>query len=323
MFQSKFIRSARFCFLILLGGLTIPFSASFAQAAFAKIQAPGFYRFKLGTFEVTALSDGTIPLPVDQLLDYPKAQISHDLQMSYLKSPVDTSVNGYLINTGEKLILIDTGAGAFFGPTVGKLVSNLRASGYQPEQVDEIYITHMHADHIGGLVDGEKVVFPNALLRADKKEADFWLTQSNMEKASESNKDFFKNALAAVIPYIKIGHYKTFDGETKLSEAIKALPSSGHTPGHTTYSIQSNGERLDVVGDLIHVGPIQFANPSVTVHFDIDTKNAKKARMNEFRDATKTGYLVAAAHIAFPGVGHLRESGTGFTWIPINYASTP
>ena len=323
MFHSVLIKFVRLTFLISLGFIAIPFSVSFAEAPFANVQAPGFYRFKLGAFEITALSDGTIALPVDQLLDYPKEKIQADLEKSYLKAPVDTSVNGYLVNTGAKLVLIDTGAGRFFGPSVGKLVANLKASGYQPEQVDEIYITHLHADHIGGLVDGDRLVFPNAVVRVDQSDADYWLSQTNLEKASEGNKDFFKNAQAALIPYIKIGHFKNFNGEVDFANGIKSLPYPGHTPGHTVYSIQSSGLRLDIVGDLIHVGSVQFANPDVTVHFDVDTKNARKARMQEFNQASNTGYMIAAAHIAFPGVGHLRNAGKGFTWIPINYVANP
>jgi len=105
----------------------------------------------LGAFEVTALSDGTADLPFTQLLNAPKANIEKALTKSFLKDPVESSFNGFLINTGSKLVLIDTGAGKLFGPTLGRLVANLQAAGYQPEQVDEIYITHMHPDHVGGL----------------------------------------------------------------------------------------------------------------------------------------------------------------------------
>ncbi|MBR7784855.1 MBL fold metallo-hydrolase, partial [Undibacterium luofuense] len=91
----------------------------------------------------------------------------------------------YLINTGSKLILIDTGAGSLFGPTLGKLQANLKAAGYSPEQVDEIYITHMHPDHVGGLMQGDSVVFPNAVVRADQHDVDFWLSQANLDKAPQ------------------------------------------------------------------------------------------------------------------------------------------
>lgn len=149
-------------------------AATHAAAPLAKEAAPGFYRLMVGDFEVTALSDGTVALPVDQLLTRTTPeQVKKTLARSYLQSPLETSVNGYLINTGEKLVLIDTGAGGLFGPTLGRLAANLKAAGYQPEQVDEIYITHLHPDHVGGLAAGDKPVFPNATVRADQRDADF------------------------------------------------------------------------------------------------------------------------------------------------------
>lgn len=117
-----------------------------------KGQAPGYYRMMLGDFEITALSDGMVALPMTKLLtNSTPARLERALARSYLKDLVETSVNGYLINTGPKLVLVDTGAAGLFGPTLGSLLANLKAAGYQPEQVDEVYITHMHPDHVGGL----------------------------------------------------------------------------------------------------------------------------------------------------------------------------
>jgi glyoxylase-like metal-dependent hydrolase (beta-lactamase superfamily II) len=139
-----------------------------AAAPLAKTMAPGFYRVMLGDFEVTALSDGTVALPVNKLLNTSPAKADKSLARYHQQSPLETSVTGYLVNTGTKLVLIDTGAAGLFGPTLGKLAANLKAAGYQPEQVDEIYITHMHPDHVGGLMAGDKMAFPNATVRADK-----------------------------------------------------------------------------------------------------------------------------------------------------------
>ena len=112
-------------------GATAP---AHAAAPLVGTQAPGYYRMMLGDFEITALSDGTVELPVDKLLTGAKpGQVQKALQRSYLSAPLETSVNGYLVNTGAKLVLIDTGAAGLFGPTLGKLLANLKASGYQPE----------------------------------------------------------------------------------------------------------------------------------------------------------------------------------------------
>lgn len=126
-------------------------SSSHAATQMAKTMPPAYYRMTLGTFEVTVLSDGTIAEPVDTLLtNTTPAIVDQHLKEVFLSGHYEMSNNCFLINTGEKLVLIDAGAGDLLGPTLGKLLSNMKASGYEPEQIDEVYITHMHPDHIGG-----------------------------------------------------------------------------------------------------------------------------------------------------------------------------
>jgi glyoxylase-like metal-dependent hydrolase (beta-lactamase superfamily II) len=293
-----------------------------AAAPQVKTQAPGYYRMMLGDFEVTALLDGTVGLPVDKLLtNTTPAKVSKALGRSFLKAPVETSVNGYLVNTGSKLVLIDTGAAGLFGPTLGKLAANLKASGYQPEQVDEIYITHMHPDHVGGLMAGDKLAFPNATVRADKRDADFWLSQANLDKADKDGKGFFQGAMASLNPYVAAGKFKAFDGNTDLVPGVKAVATHGHTPGHSVYVVESKGEKLVLWGDLMHVAAVQFANPSVTIKFDTDSKAAAVQRKKAYAEAAKQAYWVAGAHLAFPGIGHVRTEGKGYEWVPANYTA--
>lgn len=307
-----------------LAGLTAFTAPARAEAPLAKAQAPGWYRMMVGQFEVTALSDGTVALPVDKLLTNIKpAEVKKLLTRSYLKPPVETSVNGYLVNTGSKLVLIDAGAAGLFGPTLGKLVANLKAAGYQPEQVDEIYVTHMHPDHVGGLAADGKMVFPNAIVRADQREGGFWLDQAKLDAAAPDAKGFFQGAMASLKPYVAADRYKPFDGETQLMPGIRAMPAPGHTPGHTLYAIESDGARLVVWGDLMHVAAVQFPQPAVTIEFDTDSKKAAPARKKNFADAAKKGYYVAVAHVSFPGIGRLRADGKGYDWLPANYQSAP
>jgi glyoxylase-like metal-dependent hydrolase (beta-lactamase superfamily II) len=308
---------------LALGGLGAP-SLALADAPMAQAQAPGWYRMKLGSFEVTAVSDGTVKLPVDQLLTNIKpTTLEQLLARSYLKAPVETSVNGYLVNTGNKLVLIDTGAAGLFGPTLGKLLANLKASGYKPEQVDEIFITHMHPDHVGGLMEGGKMAFPNAVVRAHVKEGGFWLSETNLAQAPADAKGFFQGAMASLNPYVAAGKLKPFDGETELVPGIRAIPATGHTPGHTVYAVESEGHRLVVWGDLMHVAAVQFVQPAVTIAFDVDSKAAAPQRIKHYADAAKKGYFVAVAHVSFPGIGQLRADGKGYDWVPANYSSAP
>ncbi len=295
-----------------------------AEAPITKAQAPGWYRMMLGQFEITALSDGTVALPVDKLLSNIKPeQVRQLLARSYLKAPVETSVNGYLVNTGSKLVLIDAGAAGLFGPTLGKLVANLKAAGYQPEQIDEIYVTHMHPDHVGGLAADGKMVFPNAIVRADQREGGYWLDQARLDAAKPDDKGFFQGAMASLKPYVAADRYKPFDGQTQLLPGIRAMPAPGHTPGHTIYAIESDGAKLVVWGDLMHVAAVQFPTPAATMAFDTDSRVAAPARQKNFADAAKKGYFVAIAHVSFPGIGQLRADGKGYDWLPANYRSAP
>jgi glyoxylase-like metal-dependent hydrolase (beta-lactamase superfamily II) len=307
--------------LVLAAGFAaLPAAPALAAAPMVKTQAPGYYRMMLGDFEITAISDGTVDLPMTDLLKgMPKPALDKTFAEAYLKVPVETSVNGFLINTGSKLILIDSGAGGLFGPTLGRFVANLKAAGYQPEQVDEIYVTHMHPDHVGGLsVDG-KPVFPNAILRAQKHESDFWLSQANMDKAPADSKGSFKGAMASVNPYVAAGKYQPFEGDAELAPGVKAHAGKGHTPGHSTYVVSSKGQTLVLIGDQIHAGAVQFPHPEVVIAFDSDSKTAAAERKQDFDALAKDGALVGAAHLPFPGLGHIRAQGKAYQWLPLNY----
>ncbi len=295
--------------------------APHAAAPQLKGQAPGYYRMILGDFEVVALSDGTLPLEVRKLLtNTTPMRVDQLLKRSFLADPVETSVNAFLVNTGAKLVLIDAGTGNLFGPTLGNLVNNLKAAGYQPEQVDEIYITHMHGDHVGGLMTGDKLAFPNAIVRADKREADFWLSQANMDAAPENAKDFYKGAMASLNPYVAAGKFKPFDGSGDLAPGIRAVSTYGHTRGHTMYIVESKAQKLAVLGDLMHVAAVQFVNPSVTIEFDTDPKMAAVQRKKVYADGAKQGFWLAVAHLPFPGIGHIRADAQGYVYVPANYS---
>lgn len=290
-----------------------------AEAPFAKVSAPGYFRFMLGDFEVTVLSDGTLGLPADRLLSEAPAKTRATLAKSFLTTPLETSVNAFLVNTGSRLVLIDAGAGALFGPTLGKLVANLKASGYEPGQVDEIYLTHLHPDHVGGLASNGSVAFPKAVVRSDKRDADFWLSQRNLDQASDASKGFFQGAMASLNPYVSTDKFKTFTGDTPLVPGISSHATYGHTAGHTAYMVESKGHKLLLVGDLIHVAAVQLDSPGVTMAFDTDAKEARQARIKTFDKAARDGILIGAAHIQFPGVGHLRSARNAYHWVPINY----
>jgi glyoxylase-like metal-dependent hydrolase (beta-lactamase superfamily II) len=311
------------CGAAMVLALTLLFGAAAeAGAPQQKTQAPGYYRLMLGDIEVTALCDGTFSMDADKLLTgITPPQLDAALARSFLKDPVETSVNAFLINTGSKLVLIDTGAGVLFGPTVGKLPASLEASGYRPEQVDEIYITHMHGDHVGGLIKDGKRAFPNAIVRAAQQEADFWLSKAHMDAAPADRKDGYQGAMNMLNPYVSAGKFKPFSGDTELVPGIRAVASPGHTAGHTVYVVESKGQRLVLWGDLMHVAAVQFPNPAVTIRFDTDSAMAAAQRKKVFADAAEHGDWVAGAHLSFPGMGHLSAAGSGYAYMPANYSA--
>jgi glyoxylase-like metal-dependent hydrolase (beta-lactamase superfamily II) len=302
-----------------VGCLVLPLHA---EAPMVKTQAPGFYRLMLGDFEVTVLSDGTNPLPAMKLLQGNPPRIAEALKRNFLGEQVETSHNSFLVNTGTKLVLIDAGAGTLLGPQTGDLLNNLRAAGYRPEQVDEIYLTHMHTDHVGGLMAGGQRAFPNAIVRVYKRETDYWLSEANMNAAPAEMKRFFQGAMVSVTPYLQAGKLKVFEGSTNLIPGVRAQSAYGHTPGHTAYVVESRGEKLVLWGDVVHVAVVQFEEPSVTIAYDVDSAGAEHERERAFADAAKNGYLIGGAHMSFPGVGHVRSNGQqAYTFVPLNYSS--
>jgi glyoxylase-like metal-dependent hydrolase (beta-lactamase superfamily II) len=308
---------------LLMGALSIgALTSAQAAAPQQRTQAPGFYRMMVGDIEITALNDGTEPLPAGMLFPSLSAEaIDQMLAKNDLASPVETSFNAFLVNTGTKLVLIDTGGGALDGATLGHLVGNLRAAGYQPAQIDEVYVTHMHWDHIGGLMSGNERTFPNAVVRAGKADADYWLDAKQMAAAPKDLQDSFQHAQELITPYIKAGKFTPIEHDGVLVPGVSAYATPGHTPGHTSYLIESKGQKMIVLGDLVHVASVQFPKPALEQQYDSDPKAGAAQRVKIYAEAAAGNYWVAGAHLSFPGIGHLKADGAGYRWVPINYST--
>ena len=226
-----------------------------------------------------------------------------------------------MIRTGGKLVLVDAGSGDLLGASFGQLIKSLQNAGVQPEQIDAVLLTHLHPDHVGGLMRNGNMVFPNATIYMAKSESDFWLTPEALKNAPAAYKPFFEYAQNAALPYVKAGKVKTFHSGDVLFPGITASVSAGHTAGHTSYVIESNGDKMLILGDLIHAQAVQFADPGIAIGYDSDPKAAVSTRKRVFDDAVKGKYLVAGAHLSFPGVGHIKANGNGYSWIPANYST--
>jgi glyoxylase-like metal-dependent hydrolase (beta-lactamase superfamily II) len=293
--------------------------ASPAAAGWVAQQAPGYYRFRLGDFRVTVLSDGTAPRDVPKIMSKP-AEVRKAFDAAHQALPVELSINCFLIDTGAKKILVDTGAGELFGANSGQLVANLRAAGYQPEDIDEILLTHIHGDHSGGLSIGGQRVFPNATVHVDQRDANYWLDAAVEAKAPANRKTTFKQSHQTVDPYVSAGKLKTFDGATELFSGVRSVAEHGHTPGLSGYMIESKGQRLLLWGDIVHAAEAQFRDPTIAVEYDVDPKGAVASRQRVLRDAAREGFMVGGAHLSFPGLGHVRAEKSGFSWVPLPYS---
>lgn len=297
-------------------------SGAMAQAPQVGTQAPGYFRLALGDYEVTALFDGYNDLSPKLLQGMSQSQIRALLARRSIETPgVQTAFNAFLVNTGTQLILVDTGAGQCIGATAGQLSANMQAAGYKPEQVDTVLLTHLHLDHVCGLVDAQKKpLFANATVFAAKAEADYWLDPAALAKAPAGAKEFFKIAQDSTAPYVAAGRFKMFAaGQSPLPGLVEATLEAGHTPGSTTYRFTSQQQSIVFMGDLVHNLAVQFLHPQVSISFDVNSQQAISSRQAVFSAAAASKTWVTAAHLPFPGIGHITAEGKHFQWVPVEY----
>lgn len=317
------IRSALMAALLpSMSVMLVPATSQAAAPMASQRQAPGFYRMHVGRFEVTALLDGTHPFPVNQLAVGAKpGETDRLLAQRYLASPVEGMINAFLVNTGDRLILIDTGAGDLYGKEAGGLAEALRASGYAPEQIDDIFITHLHEDHVGGLVKDGRMVFPNATVHVSKRDYDFWTDDSHQAEVGVLLKPFFPAVQGVLRPYIAAGRVVPFgEGEADLIPGLRPIAAPGHTPGHTTYLLHDGKNAMLFWGGTVHVAGVQFDDPQIAIKYDWQVPGAIANRDRLLAEAVKNGWWIAAAHISFPGIGHIAAKGrSAYAWVPANY----
>lgn len=285
-------------------------------------QAPGYYRMTLGKLRITAVSDGTVTIPLDKLLtNISPQQLRESMASDAMTPQAETSINAFVIDNGQQRVLVDAGAGDLFGHNGGHLLDNLAAAGYPAETINAVLLTHIHADHSGGVSRGGKPAFPNAQVYVEKKDADFWLTPGNVNKVAASQAHTFAESERTLRPVIAAGRLTTFSAPATVFAGIRAIPAPGHTPGSVLYRVESDGQTLVLWGDIIHAKSVQMPDPHVAIHFDVDQKHAVQTREAVLAQMAQEGNWVAAAHIAFPGLGHVKRDGSGYRWVAANYTT--
>ena len=283
---------------------------------------PGIYRTKVGKIDVIAVSDGTVGLELTKELiqNAQPGEVEHLLARHFEKSPLDASVNAFLIQYENKLVLIDAGSSELVGPTAGKLPQSLRAAGAPPESITDVFITHIHPDHTGGLMNGNTKVFPNATIHVNKREVDYWFNKSIAATAIEPQKTFFAQVNSKVKPYMDSGQVQTFEDATEFFPGFRSEPAHGHTAGLTVYVLENGGDKVMFWGDVVNIA-VQVDDPDISLRFDSDAAAAAATRRRLLEDAATQGYIVAPAHLPFPGLGHIRRDGHAYTWVPVDYVN--
>jgi glyoxylase-like metal-dependent hydrolase (beta-lactamase superfamily II) len=291
-----------------------------ATAPLGGPQAPGFYRTRLGTYEVTILNDGarSFPMPDRFVRNVSRDQALAAAQAAYMPpGQVTVPFNPTLINTGAKLILIDTGNGPVQGAPVGRLAANLAAAGIKPEDIDLVLLSHLHPDHTNGLktADG-RLTFPKAEIRAAAPDWSFWMSDDNMARAADPvTQGYFANTRRVLGDLRdRIG---TFAWDEEVAPGITALAAPGHTPGHTAFAVASGSDRLLIQSDVTNIPAFFLQHPDWHVMYDYDADQAQATRHRFYDMAAAERALVVGYHFPFPSLGHVERDGSGYRLVPI------
>jgi glyoxylase-like metal-dependent hydrolase (beta-lactamase superfamily II) len=269
-------------------------------------------RTSVGDLTVFILSDGYRDLDAKLFLATDPSQQAAVKEI-YPQGKTRNSLNTFLIKTGGKLVLVDTGGGTLLGPDAGGLPKALATAGFSPSDVTDVLLTHNHRDHIGGLAVDGKAAFPNATIHLSKVEHDFWTDPANEAKAAERARPNFATTrdMLALYP----GKVRTFDPGQEVFPCIRTLAAYGHTPGHIAVLVGSKGENLLIWGDLLHGMDLQLARPDIAIAFDSDPAAAIQARKNLLTRAAKEGWKVTGVHVPGPEVYRIQAKGDGFALV--------
>lgn len=277
--------------------------------------APVYHR-RIGDIVVTALSDGTLTRTHEMMRGVAAEEGRRHLEAAFRPAFV-LSVNAFLIWTGGRLALVETGSGAYLGAEAGHLPASLAAAGVRPEAIETILLTHMHPDHSAGLTDMAtgKPNFPNAELVVHANEPKHWLyDDAAMARGTEREKKLmFQQAREQTKPYL--ARMRTFEKGDVLA-GVTAIPAPGHTPGHTAYLIESGGERLLIWGDVVHMPEVQVPRPEISMVVDTDPDAAAATRRRIFDMVATERLLVTGMHLHYPGFGHIAREGAAWRFVP-------
>jgi glyoxylase-like metal-dependent hydrolase (beta-lactamase superfamily II) len=284
-------------------------------------QAPGFYRYKVGDIEVTAINDGFARRPLEGFVrNADLKDVQAAMQEAFLPNDaLPITFNTLVLNQGGRLTLIDTGNGDMGAPTSGKWMENFRAAGFDPAQVNTVVISHFHGDHINGLrlKDGT-AVFANAEVMVPEAEWAFWMDDARMNQAPEGMKGAFQGARRVFGPIAQ--NVKRYEMDKEIVPGLTSVAAPGHTPGHTAYMLSSGNGKLMIMSDLTNHPALFVRNPDWSAVFDMDADQARATRRRMLDMAASERAQVAFYHAPFPATGHIAKDGNDYRFVPVQWS---
>jgi len=295
-----------------------------AAASGAAEQAPGFYRFRLGSRTVTLLNDGfgSRPNPTQGFVrNAGAAEVEAALREAFLPTEqMPIPYTATVLETPQGLVLFDTGTGGQLGRTAGNIPANMRAAGFSPDDIAMVVLTHFHGDHITGLTDAEgKPSFAKAEIVVPKPEWDFWMVEGQMSRAPQGMKGAFENVRKRFAPYK--GRIRQIESTAEVAPGIQAQPTFGHTPGHTSYLLSDGNAQVMLLGDVTNRPELNLRHPGWHLVFDMDGEVAETTRRKVFDQVAAERMRCIGYHFPFPANGYVTKEAEGYRFVPANWSS--